>query len=67
MRQIEVAELLAATANFTMPYVKALLAATHPDMLLETDKSKIVEGLTPEQITKMEKEMETLQRDLKLC
>src|SRR5260370_35841252 len=66
MRQIEAAELLAATANFTVPYVKALLAASHPDMLVEPDKHKIVEGLTPEQITKMEKEMEALQRDLKL-
>ena len=60
MRQIEVAELLAATANFTVPYVKALLAAAHPDMLVEPDKYKIVEGLTPEQVTKMEREMEAL-------
>src|SRR5258707_1367648 len=66
IRQIEVAELLAATANFSVPYVKALLAATHPDMLIDPDKHKVVEGLTPEQVTKMEKEMETLQRDLKL-
>ena len=66
MRQIEVSELLVATANFTVPYVKALFAATHPDMLIEPDKHKVVEGLTPEQLSKMEKEMETLQRDLKL-
>jgi len=66
MRQIEVAELLLASANFSVPYAKALLAATQPDMLLEPDKHKVVEGLTPEQIAKMEKEMEVLQRDLKL-
>jgi len=65
MRQIEVAELLAAASNFSVPYIKALLAATHPDMLVDPDKSKIVEGLTPEQVSKMEKEMEALQRDLK--
>ncbi len=65
MRQIEVAELLVATTNYSVPYVKALLTATHPDMLVDPDKHKVVEGLTPEQITKMEKEMETLQRDLK--
>jgi dynactin complex subunit len=34
-------------------------------MLVNADKSKIVEGLTPEQVNKMEKEMEVLQRDLK--
>jgi hypothetical protein len=66
MRQIEVAELLLASTNFSVPYAKALLAATQSDMLLEPDKHKIVEGLTPEQVTKMEKEMEVLQRDLKL-
>lgn len=65
MRQIEVSELLVATTNFSVPYAKALLAATHPDMLVDPDKEKPVEGLTPEQITKMQKEMETLQRDLK--
>ncbi len=35
-------------------------------MLVEPDKHKVVEGLTPEQLAKMEKEMEALQRDLKL-
>lgn len=35
-------------------------------MLVEPDKDKVLEGLTPEQVAKMEKEMETLQRDLKL-
>src|SRR5208282_487396 len=65
MRQIEVAELLSAANNFGVPYIKALLAATHPEMLVDPDKSKIVEGLTPEQVNKMEKEMEFLQRDLK--
>jgi hypothetical protein len=66
MRQIEVAELLTATSNFSVPYAKALLVATNPDMLIDPDKHKAVDGLTPEQVSKMEAEMETLQRDLKL-
>ena len=66
MRQIEVAELLVASGNFSKPYVKALLAATHLDMLLDLDKHKVVQGLTPEQVTKMEQEMDALQRDLKV-
>jgi len=66
MRQIEVAELLVASGNFSKPYVKALLAATHLDMLLDPDKHKVVQGLTPEQVTKMEQEMDALQRDLKV-
>src|SRR6266404_3854536 len=66
MRQIEVAELLVAASNFSVPYAKALFAATPPEMLLDPEKHKMVKGLSPEQITKMEKEMEGLQRDLKV-
>ena len=65
MRQIEVAELLVATGNFSVPYVKALFAATQSDMLVDCDKHKTVQGLTPEQVLRMEKEMEILQRDLR--
>jgi ParB-like chromosome segregation protein Spo0J len=65
MRQIEVAEILCAASNFCVPYTKALLAATPPEMLVDPEKYKAVEGLTPEQMAKMEKEMEVLQRDLK--
>jgi hypothetical protein len=64
MRQIEVAELLVAANNFSVPYTKALLAAMPPNMLVDPEKGKPLEGLTPEQVAKMEKEMEVLQRDL---
>jgi hypothetical protein len=66
MRQIEIAELLTAAGNYSVSYVKALFAATQPDMLVDPEKHKVVRGLTPEQIAKMETEMEGLQRDLKL-
>ncbi|HKN75994.1 MAG TPA: plasmid partitioning protein RepB C-terminal domain-containing protein [Candidatus Acidoferrum sp.] len=66
IRQIEVAELLIVTGNFSVPYAKALFAATPSEMLVEPGKHKAVKGLTPEQVAKMEKEMESLQRDLKL-
>ncbi len=65
IRQIEVAELLVTANNFSVPYTKALLAATPPDMLVEPEKHKSVDGLTPEQMARMAKEMGTLQRDLK--
>lgn len=64
MRQIEVAELLVTANNFSVPYTKALLAATPPNMLADPEKGKPLEGLTPEQVAKMEKEMEVLQRNL---
>jgi ParB-like chromosome segregation protein Spo0J len=64
MRQIEVAELLLASTNYSVPYAKALLAATHPEMLVDAGKQKAIEGLSPDQIAKMEQEMEGLQREL---
>jgi len=66
IRQIEVAELMTGATNFSVPYAKALLAATPAAMLVNPDKRTISEGLTPEQVAKMEKEMEILQRDLRL-
>ena len=65
VRQLDVAELLVATNNFSVRYTKALLAATAPEMLVDPDSRAAVEGLTPEQIAKMEKEMDSLHRDLK--
>ena len=65
MRQIEAAELLSAACNFSIPYARALLVATQPDMLVEAGKQRAAEGLSSEQVMKMEKEMEVLQRDLR--
>lgn len=65
MRQIEIAELLLTTANYSVPYVKALFAATRADMLVDPTSHKSDELLAPEQVAKMEKEMEDLQREVK--
>jgi hypothetical protein len=41
------------------------LAATRQSDLVKSDQPKRVGGLTPEQMTRMEREMETVQQDLK--
>jgi len=64
-RQIETAELMAAAGNFSSSYAKALLAATRQHDLVKADRPKKVGGISPEQMAKMEREMETLQRDFK--
>ena len=66
LRQVEVAELLKAAGNFSMPYVNALYAATNRELLIRPNESKKVYGLSPEQMARMEREIEGLQRDLKL-
>jgi ParB-like chromosome segregation protein Spo0J len=64
-RQIEAAELMAAAGNFTGSYAQALLAATRQHDLVNAEKPKEVGGITPEQMARMEREMESLQRDFK--
>ena len=66
LRQVEVAELLVAAGNFSLPYVRALYAATNRELLLGSGESQKAFGLTPEQLAKMEREVEGLQRELKL-
>lgn len=66
MRQIEVAELMIAANNYTVPYAQALLAATPKDQLVEQQKPKKINGLSPEEMARMEKETEILARDFKV-
>ena len=65
MRQIEMAELMVAANNFSASYARCLLAATPQEQLLEPDKPKDVGGLSPEDMSRMEREMENLGQDLR--
>lgn len=64
-RQIEAAELMNTAGNYTTSYARALLAATPQPDLVKSDQPKRVAGLTPEQMHRMEREMDKVQRDLK--
>ena len=66
MRQVEVAELMISMNNFSVTYAKALLAATPQDQLVDSEKPKAFKGISPEQIARMEKEMASLQHEIKL-
>jgi len=66
MRQIEAADLMSTAGNYTASYAKALLAATRQADLVKSEQPKKVGGLTPDQMTRMEREMETVQQDLKM-
>lgn len=65
-RQVEVAELMIATNNYTVPYAKALLAATPKEQFVDQNKSKKPIGLSPEEMARMEKETEIIEKDFKL-
>lgn len=65
MRQIEIAELLCAANNFSVGYVRALVASSPIESLVEGERGKEARGLTPEDISRMEREMESLGREFK--
>ena len=66
IRQMEVAQLMVTMNNYSVPYSKALLAATPVDQLIDAKKPKAAKGVSSEQMARMEAEMDRLQREMKL-
>ena len=52
-----------AANNFTVPYAQAILAATTKDQLVDQHKPKKISGLSSEDIARMERETEKLEKD----
>jgi hypothetical protein len=65
LREIEAVELMSAMNNFTARYAQALLAATRREDLAQPDRPKKIGGLSAEQMARMEREMDGLQREFK--
>jgi hypothetical protein len=65
MRQIEMAEVMVASHNFSATYAKCLLAATPDEQLVEPNKGKAMKGVKPDEMARMEREMETLEQDFR--
>ena len=59
-KQFAAAEMMTAMNNFTAAYARAILAATPQDHLANPDKPKKLAGVTPEQMARMERELESL-------
>ena len=51
--------------NFAAGYAEALVLGTRKDQLAQPEKPKFKKGLTPEEIGKMEQEMESLEHGVK--
>jgi hypothetical protein len=64
LRQIEMAELMVSTNNFTAIYAEALFLGTPKEQLVKPEP-KQKEGMTLEEVTRMEEEMETLEQDIR--
>jgi ParB-like chromosome segregation protein Spo0J len=65
LRQIEIAELMVAQKNFSEAYAAILFAATRRDQVLEPEKPREVRGLRPDDMSRMEKELEHLSDDFR--
>ncbi len=63
MRQIEAAEMMVAANRFTGPYAEMILATTRQEFLVDCKKIRRSENVKPEDIARMEREMEKLQQD----
>ncbi|MFA5263898.1 MAG: plasmid partitioning protein RepB C-terminal domain-containing protein [Opitutaceae bacterium] len=66
LRQIEMAQLMVSGNNYTFAYARALLLGTTPELLLNPVQSKKVKGLPAEDVARIEKEMESLERDFRI-
>ena len=55
--------MMIAANRFTKPYAEMVLATTRPDQLVDDKKSKPSTDLRPEDIARMEREMEKLHQD----
>lgn len=65
LRQIEAAEMMISANRFTRSYAEMILVATRPEHLVDKKKPQKNE-VTPEDIARMEREMEKLHHDYKL-
>jgi ParB-like chromosome segregation protein Spo0J len=65
LRQIEIAEVMVSANNFTKAYAEALVLATPKDQMLSPQEPKKKAGLTAEELSRMEREMEALEKDFK--
>lgn len=65
MRQIEIAELMAAANNFTLNYVKCLVAGTAPDQRADQNESSGEGLLRPSEVAKIRREMESITGDVR--
>jgi hypothetical protein len=65
VRQVEIAELMVGADNYTNGYVEALILGTPKDQLTKPVAVKKRKGFTPENIARLEQEMEMLARDFK--
>jgi hypothetical protein len=65
LRQIEIADLMISVNNYTSLYVCAMIAATPRELLTEAPPDKKTAGISPEDLARIQREMESLEQGIK--
>jgi ParB-like chromosome segregation protein Spo0J len=65
VRQVEIAEFMVSANNFTATYAEALVLGTSQDQLANPEQPKKKQGMSAEDIARLEQEMDALQKDMK--
>ena len=66
LRQVDMAQLMVSGNNYTTAYAGALIVGTPASQLVHSSKPKTVAGISDEEIGRMRREMEQLERDYRL-
>ena len=67
MRQIEMAELMVASNNYTAAYAKCLVVASSPNLLLEPSQQTAPRGMEDHDVARLQSEMMSMEREFKLA
>jgi hypothetical protein len=66
MRQIEMAELMVASRNFSKGYAQCLVTATPADQVVDPQKPKAVNGLHVDDVARIKRELQAISQDFRL-
>jgi len=65
LRQMEIAELLVSTNNYSIGYIESLIVMTADEQRVNPTEAKKKIGLSAEELANMKREMESLEKDFK--
>jgi len=65
LRQMEIAELLVSTNNYSIGYIESLIVTTSDEQRVNPAEPKKKTGLSAEELANLKREMETLEKDFK--
>ncbi len=66
MRQIEMAEVMIASNNYTAAYAKCLVLASSPDQVLEPSQQTAPEGMEDLDVARLQREMNNMEHEFNL-